>query len=67
MGEINDFYGPYQIHKTHDGHEVIFVKGVPQAFDLTSERLREIVDQKLAELAVEYTKWKTLSERISDV
>lgn len=67
MDEVNDFYGPYQIRKMHDGHELIFVKGVPQAFDPTSERLREIVDQKLAELAVEYTKWKTLSERINDV
>ena len=66
-GEVNDFYGPYQIRKAHDGHELIFIKGIPIAFDFTSERLKEIVDQKLAELAVEYTKWKTLSERISDV
>ena len=67
MDEVNDFYGPYQIRKTHDGHELIFIKDHYEAFDPTSERLKRIVDQKLSELAVEYTKWKTLSERINDV
>jgi hypothetical protein len=66
MDEIHDFYGPYQIHVAHDGSEIVFIKN-QGAFSPDSERLKRIVDQKMSELLVEYTKWKTLSERIGNV
>jgi hypothetical protein len=46
MDEVHDFEGPYQIHTTHDGHRLVFVKGVYESFDMSSERLSKIVQQK---------------------
>ena len=64
--QIHDFYGPYQIHKTHDGHSLVFVKGVYEAFDFDSKRLKVIVEKKISELENEYIKWNSLLGKISD-
>jgi len=60
MKEVHDFEGPYQIHNTHDGHTLVFVKGVYEAFDFNSERLTQIVEGKIAELNTELLKWNAL-------
>ena len=57
---IHDFYGPYQIHNTHDGHAIVFVKGICEAFDFESEKLTEIVNTKIKELNTELLKWNAL-------
>ena len=36
---MSDFYGPYQIRTTHDGHTLVFIKGKYEVFDLESEKL----------------------------
>ena len=58
--QIHDFYGPYQIHNTHDGHTIVFVKGIYEAFDFESERLAEIVNTKIHDLNTELLKWNAL-------
>ena len=58
--EVNDFYGPYQIRKTHDGHTLVFVKDHYAAYDMESERLSEIVNNKISELNTELLKWNAL-------
>ena len=58
--EVNDFYGPYQIRKTHDGHTLVFVKEHYAAYDMESERLAEIVNNKISELNTELLKWNAL-------
>ena len=67
MNEIHDFDGPYQIHTTHDGHRLVFVKGVYETFDMSSERLSKIVQQKINDATVELTKWKALQKVLWDV
>lgn len=66
MKEVHDFEGPYQIHTTHDGHRLVFVKGVYEAFDPESDRLSRIVQQKINDTTVELTKWKALQKVIQD-
>jgi hypothetical protein len=66
MDEVHDFEGPYQIHNTHDGHRLVFVKGVYEAFDMSSERLSKIVQQKINDATVELTKWKALQKVLWD-
>ena len=58
--QIHDFYGPYQIHNTHDGHSLVFVKGHYTAFDMDSDKLAEIVNAKISELNTELLKWNAL-------
>ena len=58
--DVHDFYGPYQIHNTHDGHTIVFVKGIYEAFDFESERLAEHVNAKIQELNTELLKWNAL-------
>jgi 4-aminobutyrate aminotransferase-like enzyme len=58
--EIHDFYGPYQIHNTHDGHPIVFLKGHYTAYDMESEKLIEIVNNKITELNTELLKWNAL-------
>lgn len=65
--EVHDFTGPYQIHITHDGHRLVFVRGVNEAFDISSERLGELVQQKINDATVELTKWKSLQKVMWDV
>ena len=60
MGEVHDFHGPYQIHNTHDGHSLVFVKGRYTAYDIESEQLAEIVEAKITELNTELLKWNAL-------
>jgi len=64
--EVHDFEGPYQIHVTHDGHRLVFVKGVYEAFDMSSERLGEIVQQRINDATIELTKWKALQKVLWD-
>jgi len=64
--EVHDFEGPYQIHTTHDGHRLVFVKGVYEAFDMSSERLGEIVQQRINDATIELTKWKALQKVLWD-
>ena len=66
MDEVHDFEGPYQIHTTHDVHRLVFVKGVYEAFDMSSERLSKIVQQRINDTTVELTKWKALQKVLSD-
>jgi len=65
--EVHDFEGPYQIHVTHDGHRLVFLKGVYEAFDLSSERLGTLVQQRINDATVELMKWKSLQRVIQDV
>ena len=58
--EVNDFYGPYQIRKTHDGHTLVFVKDHYAAYDMESEKLADIVNSKISELNTELLKWNAL-------
>ena len=60
MDEVHDFYGPYQIQTTHDGHRLVFVKGVYEAFDMDSEKLNKIVKNKIFEHRAELLKWESL-------
>jgi hypothetical protein len=62
--EVHDFYGPYQIHNTHDGHSLVFIKGISEAFDIDSERLAGIVESKITELNTELLKWNALRTAI---
>lgn len=59
-GDIHDFYGPYQIHTAHDGHKLVFVKGICEAFDMDSEKLKKIVQDKIFEHKAELLKWESL-------
>ena len=63
-GDIHDFYGPYQIHTTHDGHTIVFIKGIYEAFDFESEKLTEIINTKIQELNTELLKWNALKTAI---
>jgi len=58
--EVHDFHGPYQIHNTHDGHSIVFVKGHYTAFDMNSDKLTKIVNDKISELNTELLKWNAL-------
>ena len=60
MDEVNDFSGPYQIHNTHDGTSLVFIKGHYAAYDMDSEKLIEIVNDKIAQLNTELLKWNAL-------
>ena len=60
MDEVHDFHGPYQIHNTHDGYSIVFVKGHYTAFDMGSDKLAEIVNDKISELNTELLKWNAL-------
>ncbi len=57
---MSDFYGPYQIRTTHDGHTLVFIKGKYEVFDLESEKLAKIIDAKISELNTELLKWNAL-------
>ncbi len=61
--EVHDFYGPYSIHVHHDGHAIVFLKN-KGAYSLDSERLFEIVNNKISELETETKKWCDLKEKI---
>ena len=63
--DIHDFYGPYQIHTTHDGHRIVFVKGVYEAFDMESPKLKSRVQSKITELQGELMKWQLLKDQIN--
>ncbi len=58
--EVHDFSGPYQIHNTHDGHSLVFVKGHYTAFGMDSDKLAEIVESKISEMNTELLKWNAL-------
>lgn len=58
--ETHDFYGPFQIHNTHDGHTLVFVKGIYEAFDFDSDRLTDIIEGRITELNTELLKWNAL-------
>ena len=60
VDQVHDFYGPYQIHNTHDGHSLVFVKGHYTAFGMDSEKLADIVNAKISELNTELLKWNAL-------
>mgnify|MGYP003154817738 CR=1 FL=1 len=57
---VHDFYGPYQIHNTHDGTSLVFIKGHYAAYDMESEKLAEIIEIKIKELNTELLKWNAL-------
>ena len=61
--DIHDFHGPYQIHTAHDGHPVVFIKGMYEVFDFESEKLRGVVRSKITELQGELMKWQLLQDR----
>ena len=65
--EVNDFYGPYQIRNTHDGHTLVFVKDHYEAFDFQSERLQKIVDSKITDLKTELLKWNALKTAMGEI
>ena len=62
--EVHDFSGPYQIHNTHDGTSLVFIKGHYAAYDMESEKLAEIVESKIHELNTELLKWNALRTAI---
>ena len=64
--EIHDFYGPYSIHKTHDGEYLIFIKGVGGVYGPESEKLIKIVEDKIADLESDLKKFNYLLEMISN-
>lgn len=64
-GDVHDFYGPYQIHTAHDGHKIVFVKGIYEAFDVESPKLNSIVQSKITELQGELMKWQLLKDQIN--
>jgi hypothetical protein len=67
MKEVHDFEGPYQIHNTHDGHTLVFVKGIYEAFDFQSDRLTNIIEGKISALNTELLKWNALkTSRMED-
>jgi hypothetical protein len=67
MKEVHDFEGPYQIHNTHDGHTLVFVKGIYEAFDFQSDQLTNIIEGKISALNTELLKWNALkTSRMED-
>jgi hypothetical protein len=67
MKEVHDFEGPYQIHNTHDGHTLVFVKGIYEAFDFQSDGLTNIIEGKISALNTELLKWNALkTSRMED-
>lgn len=63
--DIHDFYGPYQIHTTHDGHRIVFVKGIYEAFGMDSPKLKSTVQSKITELQGELMKWQLLQDQLN--
>lgn len=63
--DVHDFYGPYQIHTAHDGHRIVFVKGICEAFDLNSPKLKSTVQSKIIELQGELMKWQLLQDQLN--
>tara|TARA_R100000005_G_C4851891_1_gene117816 strand:+ start:346 stop:555 length:210 start_codon:yes stop_codon:yes gene_type:complete len=66
MNVVNDFYGPYQIHKTHDEEYLIFIKGVRGVYGPESEKLLELVEDKIENLKSDLKKFNYLLEMISN-